>query len=364
MYRTMNQCSELQIIGFLLSNTGLGEAARNISRAIASANIKTRYVNIFDNDRSIDMEFLDRCGHYNPNFTNLIVAPLTSLDSIAGLIGKKQPPHVNILYPFWELAKIPENLRPIIEYFDHIYAPSQFIAETFSTFLNKEIQVLPLPVLMPDVYPVNYITDGKLKIFGLLDLDSWESRKNPRGILEAFLLAFPLGSTKNVQLILKIRGNKDSDFRRLFATSLNEDSRIKLIDEVLDKEQIHRLMLECNAFISLHRSEGFGFGPAEAMALGKIVIATDYGGTKDFVNPKTGFPIKFKLAPVGQQDYPHPDNQAWAEPDINYAASILQFIYQNYDEACKIAEYGRESLYKTHSVGAVSNLISHLSVGI
>jgi glycosyltransferase involved in cell wall biosynthesis len=129
----------------------------------------------------------------------------------------------------------------------------------------------------------------------------------------------------------------------------------------MNKEQIQRLISECNVFISLHRSEGFGFGPAEAMSLGKIVIATDYGGTKDFVNPETGFPIQYKLTPVGQQDYFHYENQVWADPDIDHAASVLQFIYQNYDQACKIAEDGRNSLCKTHSVDAVSKLIKFYS---
>jgi glycosyltransferase involved in cell wall biosynthesis len=130
----------------------------------------------------------------------------------------------------------------------------------------------------------------------------------------------------------------------------------------MNKAQVHNLMSECNVYLSLHRSEGFGLGPAEAMTLGKIVIATDYGGTRDFVNPQTGFPVQFELIPVGLKDYVYPENQVWAEPDTDHAASILQYVYQNYDEACKIAEYGRESLNKTHSVEAVSKLIRDCSV--
>jgi len=352
---------ELQVIGFLLSNTGLGEAARNITRSMMCTHINVRCVNIFDHDRSTDMEFLDLCGHYIPNIRNFIVAPLTSIDSICESIGKKPFPLINILYPFWELSKIPKDKRAFIESFDFIYAPSSFIAETFSTFLNKEIQVLPLPVVMPVAYQENHRNDGILKIFGLMDLDSWEARKNPRAILEAFLLAFPFGSNDKVELLLKIRGGDKSELRHLLADSSKKDSRIKIIDSVVNKEQVNSLLSECNVYISLHRSEGFGFGPAEAMALGKIVIATDYGGTKDFVDSKTGFPIQFNLIPVGPQDYHYPENQVWAEPDIEDAAHVLQYIYLNYDAACKVAENGRERLAQTHSIEAVSKLIKKFS---
>lgn len=358
----MSSQLELQIIGFLLSNTGLGEAARNILRSALCADLKTRCVNIYDGDRSVEMEFLERCGHYNLHISNFIVAPLTSLDSISEAIKKQQYPYKNILYPFWELAKIPENQRKIIEGFDFIYAPSRFIADTFSMFLGKEVPILPLPVVMPIVCPKNVKKDGILRVLALMDLDSCEARKNPHGVVNAFLQAFPVGSTNNVELFLKIRGGHGSELRYLLATILKKDSRIRLVDGVMDKELINKLIIECNIYLSLHRSEGFGFGPAEALAHGKIVIATDYGGTKDFINPQTGFPVKFKLTPVGSQDYFYPENQVWADPDINHAASILDFVYHNYDEACKIAEQGRESLNKTHSVKAVSKLIKDYSV--
>ena len=56
------------------------------------------------------------------------------------------------------------------------------------------------------------------------------------------------------------------------------------------------LISSCDAYISLHRSEGFGLGMAEAMNFGRIVIATDYSGSADFLTPETGFPIPICFA--------------------------------------------------------------------
>ena len=54
------------------------------------------------------------------------------------------------------------------------------------------------------------------------------------------------------------------------------------------------LMQSCDVFISLHRSEGFGFGAAEALAAGKAVVATDYAGTTDFITADTGYPSRLR----------------------------------------------------------------------
>ena len=55
------------------------------------------------------------------------------------------------------------------------------------------------------------------------------------------------------------------------------------------------LLANCDCYISLHRSEGFGFGPADAMGLGKPVITTAYSGVTDFCNSETALPIDYEL---------------------------------------------------------------------
>ena len=42
----------------------------------------------------------------------------------------------------------------------------------------------------------------------------------------------------------------------------------------------------CDVYVSLHRAEGFGLGMAEAMKMGKAVIATNYSGNTDFTKRK------------------------------------------------------------------------------
>ena len=53
----------------------------------------------------------------------------------------------------------------------------------------------------------------------------------------------------------------------------------------MTRDELAGLMRAADCYVSLHRSEGFGLGIAESMALGKPVIATHYSGPVDFMTP-------------------------------------------------------------------------------
>src|SRR6185436_2439934 len=66
----------------------------------------------------------------------------------------------------------------------------------------------------------------------------------------------------------------------------------------LSDNEIKNLVRVCDVFVSLHRSEGFGRGMAEAMAMGRPAIATGYSGNLDFMTWETGLLVDYQLAPV------------------------------------------------------------------
>ena len=47
------------------------------------------------------------------------------------------------------------------------------------------------------------------------------------------------------------------------------------------------MMAACDCYVSLHRSEGLGLTMAEAMAVGKPVVATAWSGNLDFMSDET-----------------------------------------------------------------------------
>jgi glycosyltransferase involved in cell wall biosynthesis len=90
------------------------------------------------------------------------------------------------------------------------------------------------------------------------------------------------------------------------------------------REQLHSLLNECQIYISLHRSEGYGLTLAEAMALGKPVIATGYSGNMDFMNSENSILVPYDLVSVGDDAFPYSKDARWAQPDIEFAARAMR----------------------------------------
>ena len=85
------------------------------------------------------------------------------------------------------------------------------------------------------------------------------------------------------------------------------------------------LMAAADIVISLHRSEGFGLVPAQAMALGKPVVATAWSGNVDFMNERNSAPVSYSLVPVHDPEGAfQSDNQKWAEANVEEAALWLR----------------------------------------
>ncbi|EQD58089.1 glycosyltransferase, group 1 family protein, partial [mine drainage metagenome] len=81
------------------------------------------------------------------------------------------------------------------------------------------------------------------------------------------------------------------------------DRRIRVRDEVIDRSHVQALQRCADAYISLHRSEGFGLGLAECMRIGKPVIATAWSGNMDFMSDDNSCLVDYRLVPVGEGEY-------------------------------------------------------------
>jgi len=113
------------------------------------------------------------------------------------------------------------------------------------------------------------------------------------------------------------------------------------------------LIERCDCFVSLHRSEGFGRGIAEAMMLRKPVIVTGYSGNMDFTNSQNACIVDYRLVDVGPGEYPFPEGQRWADPDLEQAASYMRRLVGDPAWGAALAEKGRELVEAQHGVGAV-----------
>lgn len=346
------------VVGFFLSEVGLGQSARNIASSFFDANIAINCVNLDLPGRSNAKEFADKCVPWALADNNFYVAEMDMTVLLPRQLSALGHGGRHFLYPFWELDRLPIHVAKALPFYDEIFAPSQFIANTFSQYLDVAPAVIPQPVSIPSQFAKN-IAGDRLKIFTFFDVGSYPDRKNPKAAIQAFQMAFPK-NFKDVELVVKVRGFGGMEIRKTLLDYALRDHRIKIIDKTVDRAEIDSLVQACHVFLSLHRSEGFGFGPAESMACEKIVISTDYGGTRDFVTAQTGFPVNYRLIPVEEGQYPHYQHQLWADPSIEQAASFLKQVYEDFDTAAAKGVLGRKWLTQEYSFAAVGKKIAGL----
>lgn len=342
--------SGLCISGHMLSEIGLGQAARNLAYACDDRRLPVSFHNMSLLQRDNEPEFSSKCNPVVDRRVNVIVLGLPGIqhlqhDSDAG--------QFNVLYPFWELGRIPPELLSAASRFDAIWAPSRFVANAFSQGIDRPVHLVPQPVRFPVCPPRNQRREqSTLRVFTFLDFDSYGARKNPQATVSAFVAAFGSGR-RDAELVVKTRGERDAGLRQDLARAAAVDPRIRIIDRTLDRAAVDRLMADCDVFISLHRSEGFGFGAAEALAAGKIVVATDYGGTRDFISAETGFPLPYDLESVRPGDYIFGEGQVWATVRQEAAVAALQAIYDAPSEGFARAARGFNRLRATNSISVV-----------
>lgn len=226
-----------------------------------------------------------------------------------------------VSYCAWELPKPPKGFStaPI----DVILAGSMFSYESFK-LVRSDVQYLPMlvrPLLSNSMFraPIG----GPFTFLSVLNLCSSASRKNALGVINAFSKAFALADF-GVKLVLKVSGRHcdPHEFERVRSAS-ELDRRIVLLDQSFTYSATQQLFDRCDAYVSLHRSEGFGRTIAEAMLHEKPVIATGWSGSMDLTTAETSLLCDFMLRPLSESEYIEIEGQSWAEPDVHHASSLM-----------------------------------------
>jgi glycosyltransferase involved in cell wall biosynthesis len=165
--------------------------------------------------------------------------------------------------------------------------------------------------------------DGVLFGFAF-DITSVLERKNVRGLIRAFRQAFR--DDDRCYLVLKASGQTQGNFDYEMVRAQGDWSRILFLERTLSRDDSFAFMKTLDAYVSLHRSEGFGLTCAEAMALGMPVVASAYSGNLDFMDDANSLLVP---APVIETDRPYgayPAGSRWGDPDVGAAAALMRSL--------------------------------------
>ena len=235
------------------------------------------------------------------------------------------------LWP-WELPKWPQSCHFLYSLVDEIWGISRDTAHAYKD-APCQVRTMSLPVSTNDIARVDRgrfgLRDSSYVFLFSFDVNSTFARKNPFAVINAFQKAFPRSAGKDVELVIKashVRPLQVEWIRLKQVAAL--DRRIVVISEILRKPEVLGLIDVSDCFVSLHRAEGFGRSIAEALAIGKKVIATGYSGNLDFCDQKEAQLVRFRIRNLKANEYFFADHQHWAEPDEIHAAILMRKVYR------------------------------------
>ncbi|AFC32790.1 group 1 glycosyl transferase [Paenibacillus mucilaginosus 3016] len=323
----------INLIGYNRAEMGLGEGCRLLALALESCGMPYG-INNFERgnpSRMGDLSWAHREQEGHPYRVNLFHVNGDNMRYVREEFGDAfMKERYNIGYWAWELSELPDSWRDGFTGLQEIWTPTTFVRDVLARHTALPVRAMPYGIRIPGTFDRAALRarfglpPASFLFLSMFDVFSTSLRKNPSGAIEAFRRAFPSGSS-GAALVVKINNAeaKPEEVEKL-RTAVEGCPNILLLPERLTRQEVYGLLAACDSFVSLHRSEGFGLVLAEAMYLGKPVIATDWSGNTDFMNGENSIPVRFELQPVGQDAGPYTSAQVWAEPDLEHAADGMR----------------------------------------
>lgn len=339
----------VNIIGYMNGQFGLAEAARSYARALIEQGVPValRAINLgLPNaraDNPLDAYVDDALPH---TVSIIFVNP----DYLAQALSELGEEHLRGRYLiacwFWELEQIPDTWLPSLDLVDEVMVASTFVEQAVVRVTDKPVLRVPMPLsalVDSGLQRVDFgVPDDAFVFLTTFDFSSRIERKNPEATIRAFMAAFPL-ERSDVRLVVKSsNGHRFPHWLKHLLALTAGDDRILIRDDVIEREHLTALQRCSDAYVSLHRAEGFGLGMAECMAMGKPVIATAWSGNMAFMDPACAALVDYTLVPVGANQYPGGEGLRWAEADIAQAATWMRRLVDEPGLAAGMGERGRK----------------------
>lgn len=254
----------------------------------------------------------------------------------------------NIGFFTWETEILPDDWVRYCNSMDEIWVPCRWNADVcIANGVRRPVHVFGHCAL-PDEYALDgprlHVPGVDPKAYKFYSIFQWTERKNPNGLLKAYLTAFT--NKDPVVLILKTyrsdysAGEKNAVLEALRGIQKevgNEKNQpaVVVLPDMLSKADVLALHRLGDCFVLLHRSEGWGLPHFEACLMGKPVITTRFGGNLEFNRPEHSYLVDYEAISVGGM--PHirwyEPRMKWAEPDVDECRYFMRHVFGHRQEA-------------------------------
>ena len=345
----------VNILSHFCYPSGIQQAALFAKAALNRCRVRT---SCRDVPVPIKTELLDRADWLGLEIypiTIINVAPTPYFAPIYEHSGLARRENVyRIAYWNWELESIPAEWIELAPLVDEIWSPTQFVAQAMRSRMPLPVFKIEPGVEIGRIESVSReslgIPDDHYVFLFMFDMYSEIERKNPLAVIRAFRAAFSPGE-KATLVIKTSRGQADREGLERLQKAARENGVI-LIDQVVSRARAYGFLEMCDCFVSLHRSEGFGLGLAEAMLLGKPAIATNYSGNLSFMNAGNSLLVDYTLTEIARSGPIYAKGNVWAEPSVEHAAACMRKLYDDRSAAGAMGARAKAQLEASLSLPA------------
>jgi glycosyltransferase involved in cell wall biosynthesis len=349
----------VNLAGYLTSEKGTGQAARSAAEILHAAGMPLALNSVIDSDSANRERPVVPPMDENPYVFNLIYV---NGDQAANFAFHKGRPYFAGRYNIgawnWELTRFPEEWLSRFQYFDEVWVGTNFVKDALQSISPIPVTTVPYAVEPPPIAKLSRrdfgLSESDFVFLFMFDFYSVVERKNPFGLIEAFKRAFR--PDEPATLVIKVSHSDKRTLRLL--TEAARGAKILVWHTILGRAEIGSLYQVADCYVSLHRSEGFGLTPAEAMALGKPVIATAYGGNMDFMSEDNSYLVRYSLIELDRDYTPYQKGWVWADPSLDHAADLMRAVYENRDTAASVGKRAAEDISELLGAEAVGRAMT------
>jgi glycosyltransferase involved in cell wall biosynthesis len=354
----------VNLVAYIRADMGLGSAARSMAAALDTAGVPFNVINMehgYDSsrtDRSWSHKEVQRSDY---DVTVVCVNPDNSFYLRTQIPTDVLGDRYVIANWYWELPDMPDEWLAEFQYVDEVWAASRFITDAISQKAPVPVVRIPPVVQLSRGYRYSRaelgLPENRFLFLAMFDTRSVLERKNPLGVLRAFTRAFR-SDDQGVGLVMKFSNpDHDQPMLREIQEELAGWNNVLVIDRLLNREELTSLIDACDCLVSLHRAEGFGLVPAEAMSLGKAAIVTNWSGNTDYMTGDNCIGIGYELVALGRPYGPYKADQHWAEPDLEEAAYWMRRLVAEPELARTIGLRGQQTINSQFSPEIIGNMI-------
>jgi glycosyltransferase involved in cell wall biosynthesis/SAM-dependent methyltransferase len=350
----------VNLAGYLSSELGVGEAARQIRSALEACEVPATEIDVPVDSSQMPAALGGLTKNDLPFDFNLICVNADMLPELAGAAGPAmfEGRHSAGLW-FWEVSQFPERWHGSFDRVDEVWVASEHVAEAIRPLAPVPVATVRIPVTPKSPAKLSRGELGMPEGFCFLFVFDYRSvfkRKNPVAVIEAFRDAFEPGSGASL-VIKSVSADAFPVEAKVLEAAAATHPDIHLLGETVEPEVKNAMIQSCDCYVSLHRSEGLGLTMAEAMYFERPVIATAYSGNLDFMTEENSYLVEHSMTKIGPDAGPYPAGAEWAEPDCEQAARLMRQVFDQPDAAAERGRRAAADIRRTHSPHAAGERI-------